>query len=86
MSKVSPQTETKVMEQILGYLYDNYGFPEECTIRQISIAIGRNNHFVSRLLENVHGKKLVSFEKGQKNSRVWKLTPAVHQAYRKAMG
>jgi DNA-binding IscR family transcriptional regulator len=86
MSKVSPQTETKVMEQIIGYLYDNYSFPEDCTIRQIAIAIGRNNHFVERLLKKIHEKKLVSFEKGEKNSKVWKLVPAVYLAYRKKVG
>ncbi|MEK7070957.1 MAG: hypothetical protein AAB966_04065 [Patescibacteria group bacterium] len=83
MSKVSPQTETKVMEQIIGLFYDNYGFPEECTTNQIAAAVTRNNHFVDCLLQKIHEKKSVSFEKGDKNSTVWKLVPAVNQAYKK---
>jgi hypothetical protein len=71
MSKVSPQTETKVMGQIIGYLYDDYGFPEECTTRQISIGVARNYHFVGRLLGKIHEKKLAGFGKGEKNSRIW---------------
>ena len=86
MSKISFENESRIKEEILRLLYDNY--PKFHYTNTISYEILRNNEFFLRLLNELMKEELVSFidEKGGRGMRKkWCLKNDAFEKYKELL-